>query len=203
MLIFGIVSVTKSGDSKDGGQLEELDLKTLTMLIVVTGGVSVAISLIGLLGFFKRIEFLQKLYALLIFMLIILEMSMGILLLNAKVDDSQTFLEVMEDNLNEAQRGDLYNYFGCCWVDASVGPDLPAFPSCPSEIIQGRNPNDPNSGFPYCRPVIEKWLDDNMAPAAAAAIAVGTIEIVGLVAACIIVFGAEREDSDVDDAFHY
>jgi len=196
MMIVGIVGYNAVNSSSQQAQiLADFDLPNIMLVLVCSGIGTVCTSLFGFLGAYKRWENVLKLYASIVFVVICLQIGMGGYLLNLNVDSLQnTWAE--EDQTGLQRRIDYQNYLSCCgwnyWYD-SLGQLNTPCPFMPTIT----NPGTPTT----CRQGTLDFINKYLGAIAAAAVTIAVIELVSLIATCVVIFDGKRRG--VETGFEY
>jgi Tetraspanin family len=191
LIIAAAVGVARS-DDLEGGDLEilnQLPVKTFSTIILVVGIIVVIIALSGLIGAWKRNRKLLTFYALFIFSLAIFQLSIGIALFLVQ-DDPTTLDRFVQDEWTPDNKDlveKLQTRLECCgYKDPN---DSRAFADCP------------NGYTTPCRDSIIKWLDDNFSGIAIACIIFACVELVSMIAACVVLCTKKEVRRDFEDPY--
>jgi len=165
-----------------------LQVSLIAELITITGLMTIAISLTGCYGAYMKDSNYLKFYAVSLFIVCCIQLGMGAYLMSLNVDSLYNTW-AQDDTQGEEQREDYENYMHCCgwdWVTDSM-------------------PETPCDGYRVtCKQATQNWLNSHMASVAAAAVGIAVVELVSLIATCIIIATSGKKSEDFyDSPFSY
>jgi len=196
ILAVGIVSYQKANDIRNQADIiRTLDIPLLTIIIAVAGLGTIVTSIIGCVGAWIRHNTILKAYSVIIFIVIGVQIAMGIYLFQLSVDSlRETWEEDSEVGLN--RRISFQNYMTCSgfdyWTDA-MGQLHTYNPFTP------KSPLDPVPKT--CKEAASEFVRKYMLPVAIAAIVIAAVEFVALGFTCFLIFQAKETVEDT--AFSY
>lgn len=204
-LIFGIVIVAvgfngynqSSTLKQNADQMNTFDLPMITIIVAVCGIFTIATAVLGIIGAYFSWANILKIYVLIIFCVIGVEIALGAYLNNLNTNDLRARWE--ENTTVGQQRREAYQkYFTCCgfeqWTDSLGALNT----SCPYMPDAGGN-NVPTTCLEASKAFLKKYI----APVAAAAITIGVLQLVVLMAACFILYKGKDKDDWINSEFHY
>jgi len=187
IMIVAIVLSNKFTSIKTSAKLlSDLDVQIIAIIIAVASALIFAISICGLAGAIKRWRKCLIFYAAMLFIVIAIQLAMGIYLKTLNADTLQQKWE----NSTPNDRLDVQNYLDCCgWIN---NDDAVPYPGCSGHTI-------PVSS---CQQKTLDFIDDNIEPVAIASIVIAAIELLSLTATCALIFTRKDiKDEFYDDQF--
>jgi len=190
ILLFGAVSYDRAKTFEDNAtMIKGLNMKVASLLILMAGAATIACSLCGFWGSFKKVAILLKMYAMILFITSVLQLAFGAWLSTVKTDETLRDQWFASDAIQK--RESFMAYMDCCGWDAQGDSSF----DCVIDDTQNGQ---------TCNSATTKFINANMKPLASAAIAVGVIEIIGIVMSCVIIFKLTNDKDELyDNAFHY
>lgn len=173
--------------------LESLATKDISTIILITGISMNCGSVCGCIGVLKKKPKLLKMFMLILFLTVLIQLSMGIYMkvFNINALEEQWFLET---DTGRQQRIDFQSHYDCCgwqYTTDSIAP--PQSTPCPS-AYDGT-----------CRAATQRLLDDQYMPVANALLVFSLIEFISLTSSCYLITRAEAktvyigEDAEFED----
>eukprot|EP00457_Paulinella_chromatophora_P008688 gb/GEZN01008729.1/.p1 GENE.gb/GEZN01008729.1/~~gb/GEZN01008729.1/.p1 ORF type:complete len:229 (+),score=28.72 gb/GEZN01008729.1/:80-766(+) len=165
-------------------------------VLLGTGIACVTVALMGMLGAYKRYPTLLKLYIVLMFLILMLQMAMGIYIKRTDVVGIIGPEFLTDTPTAQEQRIAFQKYLECCGWDHPVHDNIALNdPYCPYY--------EPPS-MATCADATEGWMNQYAEPVAALAIALAVLELMALMPTCYIVMTAKSDSDDYfDNPFHY
>eukprot|EP00808_Paulinella_micropora_P019947 g80536.t1 len=165
-------------------------------ILLGTGIACVTVALLGMLGAYKRYPTLLKAYIVLMFLILMLQMAMGIYMKSTDVEGTIQ-KEFLKDTPEGQQNRIAYqNYLECCgWNHPLIDTLALDDPYCPwYEIGSTRT----------CADATADWLQKYAGPVAGLAVALAVLELIALSASCFVVMNAKSDQDDYfENPFHY
>jgi len=190
ILIMGLVGLNRISDYEDSVPiLKELNIKLIASLIVCAGIATIAVAVIGFISAAFRMHAFLKAYTLLLFAVCCIQIAMGAYMITRDVEDLRDEWE-LDSEQGEARRQAYQLSFECCGF-LYVTDSLPET-ECP------------NNYRVSCVEATKTKIEENLLPVAISAIVFGCLELISLVATCLIVCQPEAEKLDFyDNPFSY
>jgi len=191
MVIVGIIGYNQVINTTNKADvLQDFDLPKIMIVILASGIGTILTSLFGCLGAWQRWENVLKLYASIVFVVVCIQLAMGGYLLHLNINSLETTW-AEETPAGEQRRVAYQNYITCCgwnnWYD-SIGQLQTPCPYMPTAI----SPALPKT----CRQGTIDFINKYMGAIAAAAISIAVIEIVSLLATCVVIFDGKAQGKE-------
>ena len=187
-----------SDSSSESSVVASFQLPAFNVILLVTGSVTVALSLVGSLAAYRYQLQLLKLYLLSLLAVISIQVAMGVYLLTLDMSTvSQSWNQETPAALQT--RVDLQQSLQCCgfstWTD-SIGYLQTACPLQPAQPVSAAF-SPPQTCQTAIRDYVNRWL----VPVAVAAIVLAVVELLAVATTSFIIFRAK--DRQAKTGFEY
>lgn len=175
--------------------LQFFDLTLMAWCIFLMGLMTLITSVLGFYGAYSWKVTPIKVYTFILFMVICLELGVGIYIFQLDVDSLESFW-FTDTDVGYDRRESYQGYFDCCgWNTITDSYPYPG---------GGLGPECHDFGIALtCRQASVNWMDEYILPISTAIIIVPMIEFISLIGAFFIMATAGQQSNGRDFDFHY
>jgi len=186
-----VTSATNAGDV-----MHAWNVGVFLIILFACGIATIVMAIVGFMGSFFKWSGVIKMYAVVVFVVVITEIAMGAYIKSLRIGDLR--VKWFSDSSSSISDRVAYQSYGnCCgwdtWADSYVLYTPCSTPPTPPLFV-----NIPQT----CQQSTASFYSTYLNPIAAAAITIACLELVTLIVTCLIMFTGKKED-DWMDAFHY
>ena len=186
--------------SQQSALLESFNLPAFNIVLLVSGSVTVGLSLLGVWAAWRYKLTLLKLYLLSLLAVVSVQVAMGIYLLTLDMGTVRTTWNY-ESASAQGTRISIQESLGCCgydsWTDSIGYPLLTPCPYAPTAPIAASSFVPPTT----CQKAVQDYVNKWLLPVAIAAIVLAVVELAAIATTAVIIFRAK--DRQQKTGFEY
>lgn len=195
IIILGSAALARSINADTNASFRDvLSITPAAQVLLVIGVLALIASVAGAIGNYKKIVRVVQLYSVFIFILVMVELVLGIFLStrNATLSSSginQQMVDLVASTENPSSYQTYASFFQCCDWSPDSPWGLNGYTCRPAYLT-------------YCQDATDQWIKTNVHPIATITIIVAVVQTVGVVGTCIALFGKAKKERE-PDAFSY
>ena len=200
VLVLSVSGFSYFFHSQQSALLESYNLPAFNIVLLVSGSVTIGLSVLGVWAALRYKVTLLKLYLLSLLAVVSVQVAMGIYLLTLDSDTVRTTWNT-ESASAQSTRVNIQTSLGCCgydaWTDSIGYPLLTPCPYAPTAPVTAAAFTAPTTCQKAVREYVNKWL----LPVAVAAIVLAVVELAAIATTAVIIFRAK--DKQQKTGFEY
>lgn len=193
VLIAALVFMDKINDIRSQADvLEDLSLRLIVTVVLFTAGGTVVTAIVGLIAVFKRLKKLLMIYILFAFVIVAVQLALGILMLNLKAENARDSFR--EDSASGYERRERFqDYMQCCGWNYITEEFFPERVACIA-----LHPTYTRT----CLSEVQSFMDTVITGTAISVIVASVLLLVGLIASLMVIaFNRTSKEDFFDNAF--
>lgn len=187
ILIASILSWNELEDLRSRADLlKELNLDVIIQVVLFAAAAMFLVAILGFVAAVKKLKRLMVFYVVMIFVILTVQMAMGIVMLT--MDSSDVYDTFREDSVEGYQRRENFQtYMECCGWDYSTEEFFPERVACVA-----RHPTYTNT----CKEEVQDVIDTWVTPTGIVLVVLSVLALIALVAALVVIFSQRKKKED-------